>query len=117
VVAVTTDGRVIGAQLGTSLGEEEVPGGFALHGNYPNPFNPSTSIRFDLPQTAEVTVQVVDILGRVVMSHRAGSVGAGANRTVALDASRLASGVYLYRIIAAGASQTFTGSGRFTLVK
>jgi hypothetical protein len=117
VVAVTADGRVIGAQLGTSLNEEELPSGFALHGNFPNPFNPSTNIRFDLPQSAEVTVQVVDILGRVVMSHRAGALGAGANRTVALDASRLASGVYLYRIIAAGASQTFTGSGRFTLVK
>jgi surface protein len=117
VVAVTADGRVIGAQLGTSLNEEELPSGFTLHGNYPNPFNPSTSIRFDLPQSAEVTIQVVDILGRVVMDHQAGALGAGANRTVALDASRLASGVYLYRIIAAGASQTYTGSGKFTLVK
>jgi hypothetical protein len=117
VVAVTADGRVIGAQLGTSLDEGLVPQGFALHGNYPNPFNPSTSIRFDLPQTAEVTIQVVDILGRVVMNHGAGAIGAGANRIVSLDASRLASGVYLYRVVAAGASQTYTATGRFTLVK
>ncbi len=117
LVAVTADGRVIGAQLGTSLDEAQVPQGFVLHGNYPNPFNPTTSIRFDLPETAEVTIQVVDVLGRMVMNHRAGAMGAGANRTVSLDASRLASGVYLYRIVASGAGQTHTATGRFTLIK
>ena len=42
----------------------EIPADLALHGNYPNPFNPSTRIQFDLPERAQVTLQVLDLLGR-----------------------------------------------------
>lgn len=75
----------------------EVPTQLKLMGNYPNPFNPSTTIRYALPQAAEVTVQVFDVLGRQVAALKPGVQGAGANE-IAFDAAQLASGVYLYRV-------------------
>ncbi|UCH11039.1 MAG: leucine-rich repeat domain-containing protein [Fidelibacterota bacterium] len=44
-----------------------IPGEYALHANYPNPFNPSTTIRYDLPEAVEVTLVVYDLLGREVV--------------------------------------------------
>ncbi len=53
---------------GLAVSENEgIPAEFALHANYPNPFNPSTTIRFDLPQASEVHLAVYDILGREVV--------------------------------------------------
>ncbi len=43
-----------------------VPAEFALHANYPNPFNPVTTIRYDLPEATNITIQVYDILGREI---------------------------------------------------
>ena len=98
-------------------GAEEIPTEFALHGNYPNPFNPSTRIQFDLPESAEVSVQVVDMLGREVMTIPAREFEVGANRSLELNAVNLASGMYLYRMIATGAASRYVKIGRMTLVK
>ena len=95
----------------------ELPAAFALKGNYPNPFNPSTSIRFDLPETSEVRVVIVDMLGRQVLVLPAQTMAAGANRMIEVDASRLASGTYLYRVIATGAGKTFQEASTMTLMK
>lgn len=102
----------------TGVGDDEtLPQDFALHGNYPNPFNPSTTVTFDLPQSADVTINVVDALGREVLSVPVQSVQAGASRVLEIDASSLASGTYVYRVIAKGATSTMVGSGTMTLVK
>jgi hypothetical protein len=90
----------------------ELPNEFALHGNYPNPFNPSTSISFDLPETADVEVHVIDMIGRQVMTLSATGLSAGSNRSVQLDASRLASGTYFYRVVARMQSKTAIETGR-----
>ncbi|MCH8961007.1 MAG: DUF4397 domain-containing protein [Bacteroidetes bacterium] len=95
----------------------ELPTTFELLGNYPNPFNPSTTISFDLPQTAEVTVEVIDMLGRSVMTLPAKQMEAGAKRTVEVNASNLASGAYLYRLIAKTATETMVKTGRMMLIK
>ena len=102
---------------GVETGSVELPMEFALHGNYPNPFNPSTRIRFDLPETAQVRVQIVDMLGREVMSLPAQEFEAGVNRSIELNAMNLASGTYLYRMIATGAEGRHVKTGRMTLVK
>lgn len=118
VVGYDVDGDPIPTDIVTATDETaELPTEFALKGNYPNPFNPSTTIRFDLPAPATVTVEVVDILGRQVLTVPGQQVDAGANRGVAVDASSLASGTYLYRIIARAEAETFVRSGRMTLVK
>ncbi len=95
----------------------ELPSSFELIGNYPNPFNPTTTIRFNLAERADVTLQVIDILGRVVMTQNVGRLAAGSNQQFMLDATRLASGVYLYRMTANTGAKIMSANGKFTLVK
>ena len=98
----------------TSEGEapSSLPTAYALDANYPNPFNPSTEIRFALPEAADVRLVVYDVMGREVARLVDGSLPAGRHR-VRFEAGRLASGVYLYRIEAGPFSET----RRMTLVK
>ncbi len=98
-------------------GITELPTEFALHGNYPNPFNPSTRIQFDLTERAQVTLQVIDVLGRNVMELPAQAFEAGTNHTIELNAVDLASGTYLYRIAATGAESRYEKTGLMMLVK
>jgi hypothetical protein len=95
----------------------EVPGSFHLRGNFPNPFNPATTVRFDLPAAADVQVQVFDMLGRQVMAVDAGRMSAGRGHTVRVDASSLTSGIYIYRVRAVSARDEMVGTGQMTLVK
>ncbi len=74
-----------------------VPESFALSGNYPNPFNPTTTIRFDVPEASVVKLAVYDVLGRQVRLLVDGARAAGVH-TVTFEASDLASGTYLYRL-------------------
>ncbi len=83
--------------LTTAEGEPESPEAFALEGNYPNPFNPVTTIRFAVPEAAAVRLAVYDLLGREVKVLVAGQVAAG-RHAVAFDATSLPSGTYLYRL-------------------
>ncbi|MCY4673244.1 MAG: fibronectin type III domain-containing protein [Bacteroidetes bacterium] len=120
LMGVANDGEVFLSQVITGVEEEgtaEIPTEFTLHGNYPNPFNPSTRIEFDLPEAAQVTLQVVDMLGREVMTLPAREFEAGANRTLELNAINMASGTYLYRMIATGAESRYVKTGRMTLMK
>ena len=96
---------------------EALPDVFTLHGTYPNPFNPSTTLRFDLAEPAQVSVHVFDLLGREVMTLGKRAMAAGAGHTLLLDGSRLGSGTYLYRVTARSPGQTQTRLGTMTLVK
>ena len=89
-----------------------VPTSYALHANYPNPFNPTTTIQIDLPETAHVRLVVYDVLGHIVLRLEDGSVPAGRHRYL-VDASTLPSGIYWYRL-GAGA---FSESRRMLLLK
>ena len=100
-----------------SLEVQSLPEAFVLSGNYPNPFNPTTNLVFDLPEDATMRVAVYDLLGRQVMALNAVEVSAGAGRQVQLDASSLASGTYVYRVQADMASGQIVQSGRMTLLK
>jgi hypothetical protein len=95
----------------------EIPQEFALLGNYPNPFNPSTAVVFNLPESAEVTLHVFNTLGQRVKSVIGQSFGAGANQRIELAMSDLGSGLYVYQLTAKGANNTFNATGRMTLVK
>ena len=83
----------------------EVPEQIVLYPNFPNPFNPTTSIRYALPQATEVRLAVYDVLGRQVAVLAEGMKPPGEHR-VEVDAGRWASGLYFYTIEAAGQKQT-----------
>ncbi|MFB3131286.1 MAG: DUF4397 domain-containing protein, partial [Rhodothermales bacterium] len=118
IMGVEIDGDVFFPDLMTANEpDQELPETFELYGNYPNPFNPSTTISFDLPQTAEVTVEIIDMLGRSVWVLPVKQIEAGAARTLEVEASNLASGAYLYRLIAKTATETLVKTGRMMLIK
>jgi hypothetical protein len=74
-----------------------VPGTFALEQNYPNPFNPTTTINFSLAKASNVKLLVYNILGQQVRTLIDTRMNAG-QQSVVFDASKLASGVYFYRL-------------------
>ncbi|MCU0454134.1 MAG: T9SS type A sorting domain-containing protein, partial [Bacteroidetes bacterium] len=92
--------------------EGEVPRSLALEQNFPNPFNPSTVIRFALPGTEMVKLKVYDLLGREVASLVNDVLPAGQHQ-VTFDARGLSSGTYLYLIEAGSLRQV----KRMTLIK
>ncbi|MEX0844131.1 MAG: T9SS type A sorting domain-containing protein [Balneolaceae bacterium] len=81
--------------------QNDLPTVFRLNQNYPNPFNPSTNITFDLPKTAEVRLEVFNSIGSKVAVLAEGQKAAGTH-TLRFDASYMASGMYFYRLTAAG---------------
>jgi beta-glucanase (GH16 family) len=90
--------RVYQQVSGTSTDDElEVPDGFGLRQNYPNPFGPSTSIEFSLPGASHVALEVFDALGRNVHTISNGFFNAG-NHRVDFDAMHLPAGIYTYRL-------------------
>jgi hypothetical protein len=88
--------------------EENFPSGFTLYQNYPNPFNPSTTIKFALPVDSKVKINVYNSLGQLVETLVDKEMESGYHE-VNFNASRLASGVYLYQL---QASDPSTGSGQ-----
>jgi hypothetical protein len=105
--------------------DNEIPSSFMLRQNYPNPFNPSTTISFSIPQVmvrqahhdnadvipslsrdeVHVTLKVYDVLGREVATLVNDNLGAG-SYSYNFDASKLTSGVYLYKLQAGKYSET-----------
>jgi hypothetical protein len=86
--------------VGTPTATEDeagVPRAFALHGNFPNPFNPTTTIRFDVAQTSPVRLRVFNAMGQQVALLVDGIYAPGTHEA-SFDASALPSGVYVYRI-------------------
>lgn len=95
-----------------SAEEETPPEAFALHPNYPNPFNPLAVIRFDVREPSHVTLRVFDALGRAVTTLVDAVHTAGPYEAV-FDGSQLPSGVYLYEVQMA----SFRDIKRMVLVK
>ncbi|MBD3178244.1 MAG: T9SS type A sorting domain-containing protein, partial [Candidatus Latescibacteria bacterium] len=87
-----------------------MPEAFALYQNAPNPFNPSTLIRFDLPHATYVNLRIYNAGGKLVAEIADGIMEAGYREIVwkgqDRSGSRVASGVYFYRLIAGDFSQT-----------
>ncbi len=84
----------------TSVESEELPTAAALMGNYPNPFNSETTIRYALPQAGKARLAVYDLLGHEVATLVDGLRPAG-RHSARFDAGGLASGAYVYRLEAA----------------
>jgi Zn-dependent metalloprotease len=97
--------------------ENGIPTVFALKGNYPNPFNGKTEIRFDLPAQSDVELTIFDIAGRIVFNHTYTKLAAG-SQVINWDSKssaglELASGIYLYKI----QTNDFIASQKMLLLK
>jgi len=77
--------------------EIDVPKDYALDQNYPNPFNPTTQIQFAIPVAGNYQLKVYNIIGQEVATLVNGEVAVGFH-SVTFDATKLASGIYIYRL-------------------
>jgi Secretion system C-terminal sorting domain len=86
---------------GSNAGIVELPGDFSVSNAYPNPFNPSTSIKVSLASASELNATVYDVQGREVTTLAAGTFSAGTHH-LSFDATGLASGVYFLKVTIPG---------------
>ena len=109
VRAEFNDGAMEGVMSTDGVRPSVLPTTPVLHANMPNPFNPSTTIRFELPQLADVQLDIYDLLGQKVRTLVAGQRSAGWHEAVwdGRDASGMlvSNGVYFYRLQAGGLAQ------------
>jgi hypothetical protein len=100
------------AARGDREGSSSAPAGYALDQNFPNPFNPVTLIKFSIPEAGLVHLTVHNVLGQEVAEVVNREAPAGVFE-VSFDASRLASGVYYYKLT----SGNFADTKRMVVVK
>ena len=93
-----------------SIYDPAIPENFILHENYPNPFNPSTQIRFDLPETSNVRLTIYNMIGQKIRAFNIQNAPAGyhaLNWNATNDyGQQVSAGVYLYQLQAKGFSRT-----------
>lgn len=121
IEAATFDARAVTEIISdiTDVGDDlnNLPLQFALHANYPNPFNPTTTIRYDLPELADVRISVYNVVGQVVRTLVDRQDSPGQHEVIwdgRDDSGRpVSSGIYLYRMTAGD----FTQSRKMLLLK
>ena len=96
---------VIPGNIPTSTEFEEIPETLTLHTNYPNPFNPQTTIDYALPSSTHVRLVVYDMTGKTVSILVDGEQVQG-QHTVNFRADHLPTGTYIYRLTANGETRT-----------
>jgi hypothetical protein len=89
-----------------------LPTSFSLEQNFPNPFNPTTTVEFSIPQTSKVDLLVYDALGKEIVSLVRGTRPPGTYQ-ILFDASRLATGIYYCKLTAG----SFVDIKRMVLIK
>jgi hypothetical protein len=95
----------------------KLPSALRLLGNYPNPFNPETTIAFEAPEASQVSLRIYDLQGRLIRNLFDGKIAAGRQQMVwdgANDSgAKAASGIYFY-VLRAG---TISTSRKMALVE
>ncbi len=106
-----------GALLSVNNYNSEAPTNFSLRQNFPNPFNPSTKIRFEIPKQSQVKLSVFDITGRLIETLMDEPLGTG-NYELQWNGQRFSSGVYFYRlIVSSNEGKTFTETKKMLMIK
>lgn len=98
--------------VGIKMISSEVPDSYKLLNNYPNPFNPITKIRFQIPKTSNVEIKIFDITGKNI-ANLVNSILKEGVYEYSFDASAFSSGIYFVRMSAGN----YTGVNRIVLVK
>ena len=95
---------------------DPIPQDYELSQNFPNPFNPTTKIRYALPKEGKVQIVIFDILGREIAKLVNNEFNEAGRYVKEFDGSRLASGIYFYRILV-NDGKDFTQVKKMVLVK
>jgi hypothetical protein len=109
--------KVMNVEVNLIYSTPQLPYDYVLWQNFPNPFNPTTAVRFQVPKTSDVTVKIYDMLGQEVRTLFAGEVLRG-TYTVDWDGMnnagvQMSSGTYVYRMVAGD----FVQSKKMVLLK
>jgi hypothetical protein len=112
--AAMRNGRATDTLMLNSVAPVDIPDSFVLDGNYPNPFNPTTTIRFGLPEASMVSLVIYDVQGREVKRLLDMGLSAGYHQAT-WDASLMPSGIYIYRL--ESDEGAFLEIGKMVLVK
>ena len=110
-------GPICGVSTAISKEDGSLPETFTALGNYPNPFQQTTHLMFDLPRESRIRVEVTDMIGRHVLTVPDHTVAAGWGKSIELNGRSLPAGFYLYRLIADSPSGHSVQVGRFVRIK
>ena len=112
----TQNGRLRNISLASVDGSAELPDKLLLSTNYPNPFNSSSTITVDLPEAAQVLVEIYNLNGQLQGSYPPRFYSAGTNQLITVEASSLPTGSYVYRIVANSTGTIRFGTGALTVI-
>jgi len=109
-VVKVTGGDAVGVMYGLlyikeqlEQGKSDIPKTIDLHGNYPNPFNPQTSITFSLPEANRVTIAIYSVNGTLIRQFTAGHLSAGYHEVTWNGRNQagkeVSSGEYIYQVV------------------
>ena len=101
---------------GINNNQPQLPVRFEILGNYPNPFNPTTTIRYSIPSDGKVVLKVFNVLGQQVEKIDLGLQKAGV-KEIQFNGKNLSSGTYFYKLEYHIGTKVMTGTGRMTLLK
>jgi hypothetical protein len=108
---------ILGSGFKVVVPTDDLPESYSMKNNYPNPFNPSTEIKYSLPEAANVNLKVYNVMGQEVATLINNNMSAGFH-SITFDANTLPSGVYIARMNAVGQSgETFTQELKMQLIK
>jgi len=110
--ALSDDTSIQITVLITSVEDSEKPSSFSLSQNFPNPFNPSTTISFSLSHASDVKLKLFDLIGKEVAELVNSKMSAGTHE-LKFNAENLASGIYIYKLI----TPAFTDTKKMMFVK
>ncbi len=120
-VAVSDSSLIDWSVIGVKDRQISVSLSYVLHPAYPNPFNPSTTLRYDLPQASRVRLTIYDVMGREVRTLVQGEQGAGYQSVnwggTDNSGQPVSSGVYLYRIEAGPPAGGFSLTKKMVLLR
>jgi len=96
---------------------QDLPESFRIVGNYPNPFHESTNLLLDLPRSTTVHVDMMDVIGRRVLTTPPTNLPGGWNRSIEINGEFLPAGIYLYRLTETSSLGTSVHSGQFVRIR
>jgi hypothetical protein len=111
VFLTRTDSLLNVPPIGINQNFNQIPKKYKLYPVYPNPFNPVTNIKYEIPKDVNVAIKIYDILGKEVFSFN--EYKKAGNYEVQFDGTNFASGMYFYQIVA----EEFTDTKKMVLLK